>query len=198
MGRPGDGRGGQCGRRSGHGPQSSRHAVFCLVPARPRPRHRHGRRGRRPGRGQSDDRRPGGRRGHRPGPDRRRPRRGSRDAPRRSRAGHGRRPRLVPGRPGRRTDQRPRPKLPEARPAVEVKGARVSTSTSSGTYRGRNHVWMPAIGIDRSVSGYACSNQSYPGNRVYRWGCAGANNVYLFGHAHSVFKPLHDAYVRGR
>jgi sortase (surface protein transpeptidase) len=22
--------------------------------------------------------------------------------------------------------------------------------------------------------------------------------VYLFGHAHSVFKPLHDAYVRGR
>jgi hypothetical protein len=94
-------------------------------------------------------------------------------------------------------DQRPRPKLPAARPAVEVKGARVSTSTSSGTYRGRNHVWMPAIGIDRSVSGYACSNQSYPGNRVYRWGCAGANNVYLFGHAHSVFKPLHDAYVRG-
>ena len=22
--------------------------------------------------------------------------------------------------------------------------------------------------------------------------------MYLFGHAHSVFKPLHDAYVRGR
>ena len=39
---------------------------------------------------------------------------------------------------------------------------------------------------------------AYPGNRVYRWGCAGSNNVYLFGHAHSVFKPLHDAYVRGR
>ena len=32
---------------------------------------------------------------------------------------------------------------------------------------------------------------------MYRWGCAGRNNVYLFGHAHSVFKPLHDAYVRG-
>ena len=32
---------------------------------------------------------------------------------------------------------------------------------------------------------------------MYRWGCAGSNNVYLFGHAHSVFKPLHDAYVRG-
>ena len=57
---------------------------------------------------------------------------------------------------------------------------------------------MPALGIDRSISFYSCSNGSYPGNRVYRWGCGGNNNVYLFGHAHSVFKPLHDAYVRGR
>jgi sortase (surface protein transpeptidase) len=64
--------------------------------------------------------------------------------------------------------------------------------------RGRNHVWIPALGIDKSVSGYACSSSYYPGNRVYRWGCAGSNNVYLFGHAHSVFKPLHDAYVRGK
>ena len=39
---------------------------------------------------------------------------------------------------------------------------------------------------------------SYPGNVVYRWGCAGSNNVYLFAHAHSAFKPLHDAYVNGR
>ena len=41
-------------------------------------------------------------------------------------------------------------------------------------------------------------SSAYPGNRVYRWGCAGRNNIYLFGHAYSVFKPLHDAYVRGR
>ena len=33
---------------------------------------------------------------------------------------------------------------------------------------------------------------------MYRWGCAGRNNVYLLGHAHSVFKPLHDAYVSKR
>ena len=52
--------------------------------------------------------------------------------------------------------------------------------------------------MNRSVTGFACSSQAYPGNRVYRWGCAGGNNVYLFGHAHSVFKPLHDAYVSGR
>ena len=73
-----------------------------------------------------------------------------------------------------------------------------SRSTSSSSYRGRNHVWIPALGIDRSVSGFACSSSAYPGNRVYRWGCAGRNNVDLFGHAHSVFKPLHDAYVRHR
>jgi sortase (surface protein transpeptidase) len=69
---------------------------------------------------------------------------------------------------------------------------------AAGSYHGRNHVWIPALGINRSVSGFSCSSSAYPGNRVYRWGCAGRNNVYLFGHAHSVFKPLHDAYVRGR
>jgi sortase (surface protein transpeptidase) len=59
-------------------------------------------------------------------------------------------------------------------------------------------VWIPALGINRSVAGFACSSKAYPGDRVYRWGCAGGNNVYLFGHAHSVFEPLHDAYVSGR
>ncbi len=33
---------------------------------------------------------------------------------------------------------------------------------------------------------------------MYRWGCAGSNNVYLMGHASSVMKALHNAYVRGR
>lgn len=70
--------------------------------------------------------------------------------------------------------------------------------SSPSSYRGRNHVWIPALGINRSVSFFSCSSSAYPGDRVYRWGCAGSNNVYLFGHAHSVFKPLHDAYVRGR
>ncbi len=89
---------------------------------------------------------------------------------------------------------RPTPRLPVAKAEAEPRGASDAAPT---TYRGRNHVWIPSLGIDRSVAGYACSNQSYPGDRVYRWGCAGANNVYLFGHAHSVFKALHDAYVRG-
>ncbi len=71
------------------------------------------------------------------------------------------------------------------------------STSSSPSYRGRNRVWIPALGINRSVSWFACTSSAYPGNYVYRWGCAGANNVYLFGHAASVFKPLHDAYVRG-
>jgi hypothetical protein len=90
---------------------------------------------------------------------------------------------------------------------AQPKPKAVSTagSTSGGTrtsspssFKGRNHLWIPALGINRSVSFFSCSSSAYPGNRVYRWGCAGSNNVYLFGHAYSVFKPLHDAYVRGR
>lgn len=68
----------------------------------------------------------------------------------------------------------------------------------SAGYRGTNHLWIPSLGVNRPVSFFSCSSTAYPGNRVYRWGCAGANNVYLFGHASSVFKPLHDAYARGR
>ena len=77
-------------------------------------------------------------------------------------------------------------------------GSGGSGGSSPSNFKGRNHVWIPALGINRSVSFFSCSSSAYPGNRVYRWGCAGSNNVYLFGHAHSVFKPLHDAYVRGR
>ena len=91
--------------------------------------------------------------------------------------------------------------VPEAKPQVVSRSAATSSAggtTSTATFRGRNHVWIPALGVNRSVTGFACSSQAYPGNRVYRWGCAGGNNVYLFGHAHSVFRSLHDAYVSGR
>jgi hypothetical protein len=88
---------------------------------------------------------------------------------------------------------------PAPSPTARPKPAKVAaTAASPATYKGRNHVWMPALRIDKAVAWYACSNSSYPGNRVYRWGCAGSSNVYLFGHASSVFQPLHDAYVDGR
>jgi sortase (surface protein transpeptidase) len=66
------------------------------------------------------------------------------------------------------------------------------------TYAGKNHVWIPALGVNRSVYFYPCSRSTPLANVVYRWGCAGSNNVYLMGHAHSVFRSLHDAYVSGR
>ncbi len=65
-------------------------------------------------------------------------------------------------------------------------------------YAGRNHVWIPSLGVNRSVAFFSCSRTTRPDNYVYRWGCAGTNNVYLMGHASSVFQPLHDAYVSGR
>ncbi len=70
--------------------------------------------------------------------------------------------------------------------------------SASATYRGRNHVWIPSLGVNRSVASFPCSRSAAPANYVYRWGCAGRNNVYLMGHAYGVFKPLHDAYSNGR
>jgi len=93
---------------------------------------------------------------------------------------------------------RPKPDVPDPRPTAVSKQQATAATAKATTFKGRNHVWIPALRISRSVSWYSCSSSSYPGNRVYRWGCAGKNNVYLFGHAHSVFKALHDAYVRGR
>lgn len=71
-------------------------------------------------------------------------------------------------------------------------------STPATRYVGRNRVWIPSLGVNRSVSAFPCSRSRPPGHVVYRWGCAGRNNVYLFGHASSVFGPLHRAYVTGR
>jgi sortase family protein len=92
---------------------------------------------------------------------------------------------------------------PGVTPASPVQSAggsatRTVTRSAPAAYHGRNHVWIPALRINRSVSSFSCSRSRPPDNYVYRWGCAGRNNVYLLGHAYSVFKPLHDAYVSGR
>jgi hypothetical protein len=68
---------------------------------------------------------------------------------------------------------------------------------ASPTYAGRNHVWIPSLGINKGVQSFPCSRTRPPDAGVYRWGCGGRNNVYLLGHAWSTFKPLHDAYVSG-
>jgi hypothetical protein len=82
---------------------------------------------------------------------------------------------------------------PVAKPVVRTVGTNWLSQ-----YRGTNHVWMPTLGINKPVYLFPCSRGRSPDNFVYRWGCAGANNVYLLGHAYGVFKPLHDAYYNGR
>jgi sortase (surface protein transpeptidase) len=83
----------------------------------------------------------------------------------------------------------------KVKPVAKPKAATQAPRATS--YRGRNHVWIPSLGVNRSVTYFSCSDSGV-GHFVYRWGCAGHNNVYLFGHASSVFKPLHDAYAHHR
>jgi len=66
------------------------------------------------------------------------------------------------------------------------------------TYSGTNHFWIPELGVSRPVHLFACTRTREPDNFIYRWGCAGRNNVYILGHASTVLKPLHDAYNAGR
>jgi len=97
-----------------------------------------------------------------------------------------------------RTVPKPATPKPTPKPAVAKPVAKPKPPSAATAFHGRNHVWIPALGINRSISFFPCSRSRPPDNYVYRWGCAGRNNVYLLGHAYSVFKPLHDAYVRGR
>ena len=85
-------------------------------------------------------------------------------------------------------------------PAPTTRHVAPTTSTAVwwSVYHGTNHVWMPTLGVNKAVYTYACSRTADPANYVYRWGCAGTNNVYLLGHAWGVFKPLHDAYYNGK
>jgi hypothetical protein len=94
---------------------------------------------------------------------------------------------------------------PAVEPATPVRVSHATTRPTSGAvrtsghpgYHGRNHVWIPSLGINKSVQSFPCSRTRPPDAGVYRWGCAGRNNIYLLSHAWSTFKPLHDAYVRG-
>lgn len=83
-------------------------------------------------------------------------------------------------------------------PAARAKVTPAKPPTSAAVYAGRNHVWIPSLGVNRSVSAFACTRKRPPDNYVYRWGCAGTNNVYLLGHASGVLQPLHDAYLNGK
>jgi hypothetical protein len=85
-----------------------------------------------------------------------------------------------------------------AKPTTRAASKDSAPRDARPTYAGTNHVWIPSLGISRSVHWFPCDRQRPPDNYMYRWGCAGANNVYLMGHAYSVMKPLHDAYASGK
>ena len=103
-----------------------------------------------------------------------------------------------------------KPKTSKAKAPKATKAAKPTTkatkppkkttrrTTTAASFSGTNHVWIPALGINKSVRAFPCDRQRPPDNYMYRWGCAGSNNVYLMGHAHSVMNGLHDAYVSGR
>lgn len=76
--------------------------------------------------------------------------------------------------------------------------AAAAAKAAAPAYVGKNHLWIPSLRLSRSISTFACTRKTPPANLVYRWGCAGKNNVYLFGHAWGVMKPLHDGYLAGR
>ena len=99
----------------------------------------------------------------------------------------------------RKATAEPKPAAPAVvapAPATH-KPSTVKSTTPVAKYAGTNHLWIPSLGISHSVAGFACTRSTPPGPGVYRWGCAGKNNTYLFGHAWSTLKPLHDAYVSG-
>lgn len=75
--------------------------------------------------------------------------------------------------------------------------AKARAQAAAPVYSGTNHFWIPSLGMSYNVHAYPCSRSRPPDNYMYRWGCAGENNVYILGHAYSVMKPLHDLYVRG-
>jgi sortase (surface protein transpeptidase) len=81
--------------------------------------------------------------------------------------------------------------------AAKAAAEKAAAAKAAPAYAGTNHMWIPSLGVSRNVSSFACTRSEPPANQVYRWGCAGTNNVYLFGHAWGVMKPLHDAYYSG-
>lgn len=89
------------------------------------------------------------------------------------------------------------PKTPRTA-AAPPKAPTPKAKAPATSFHGRNRVWVPALGINRSIQSFPCSRSRAPDAGVYRWGCAGTNNVYLMSPAWSTFKPLHYAYVRGR
>jgi hypothetical protein len=60
---------------------------------------------------------------------------------------------------------------------------------------GPNSLSIPALNIAAAIGTSSCGGLIPDG--IWRWPCAGANNLYLLGHAWGVFAPIHDGYHSG-
>ena len=81
--------------------------------------------------------------------------------------------------------------------AAAAEAARREAAELTTGYSGRNRFWIPSLDMSYPVKLFACTRKREPDHYMYRWGCAGRNNVYILGHASSVMKPLHDLFERG-
>jgi hypothetical protein len=89
----------------------------------------------------------------------------------------------------------PKPKV-ASKPAVVAAKPMAVVKRVTISYSGVYHLWIPALGLSRSIFDWGCNGGLIP-NRVEYWGCAGKNNLYLLGHAWGVFAKIHDGYHSG-
>jgi outer membrane biosynthesis protein TonB len=61
---------------------------------------------------------------------------------------------------------------PTTKAVVKAPAVKPKSAPKAVVYSGRNHVWIPSLGINRSVSFFPCDRAAPPDNLVYRWGCA--------------------------
>lgn len=81
--------------------------------------------------------------------------------------------------------------------AAAAEAERREAAELTAAYSGRNRFWIPSLDMSYPVHLFKCTRKREPDHYMYRWGCAGKNNVYILGHASSVMKPLHDLFERG-
>lgn len=88
---------------------------------------------------------------------------------------------------------------PTATPTVaaSVTPAPTATPAPKAAALRKNSLVISALGINATIKSLSTCG-GLISNAVYRWPCAGQNNLYLLGHAYGVFKTVHDGYHAGR
>jgi len=87
---------------------------------------------------------------------------------------------------------------PSVSPSVAVTASPTPTARPKATAKvvKTNRLDIPALRINAPFKSMSTCGGLIP-NGIWRWPCAGKNNLYLLGHAWGVFAPVHDAYHKG-